>query len=632
MRLLTCSLLSLSACSEYDLQRGDDVPPGEVDSAPPPGDSPADSAAPLDECPEQSFPAEDAEENPECELAPQTGQFTPVVQWHMESFSVEPGSNNVMATPMVAHITDDDGDGVWGSAGDTPDVAVVTHGSANVLRVISGDGSGVHWSVSADSPQGQSMPAVADLDGDGDPEIVVATDSGRVVAYSHTGGRIWQSAAFVIDEGLFGADAVDFDVYCTAPAISDMDGDGAPEVIVGRVILDGRSGATLGVGTYGIGRLEGNVGTTSFAVDIDLDGEQEVIVGDAFYRRDGGLKNVIGDGDGYVAVGDFDDDPEGEVVVVRSGTVTVYHHDLSTLWGPVALGTSLGGPPTVADFDGDGEAEIGVAGISLYTVLDTDGSTLWTRGTQDATSGVTGSSVFDFEGDGIAEVVYADETRLWVFNGPDGEVKLESANHSSNTWLEYPAIADVDGDGHAEIVLGHNPYQHGPSNYYGITVIRDADDSWLGTRSVWNQHAYHITNVGDDASIPAEAETNWHSYNNFRSGDLHAGQGSAAPDLLPEFLDVCEECAQGTVYVWARARNEGAAASAPGARLSLYSGPTYVGEAVFADAIPAGATTESAVFELRPEQVEGMRLEVVVGGVECDESNNELVWTEGACE
>ncbi len=619
MLLLTLAL----ACSDYDLKRGDDLAGGADTAHRPEGET----------CPSLDFPPEAVPADAGCALAPQTGQFYPEIQWHMDSFAEQGSSTSIMATPMVAHVTDDDGDGVFGSAGDVPDIAVITFGGANVLRVISGDGSGVHWSVWEDDPQGQSQPAIGDIDGDGAPEIVVATYGGRLVAYNHDGSTLWRSASFEIGGGFFGDDDdVDFDGDCTAPAISDMDGDGRAEVIAGRVILDGPSGATLGVGDFGIGRQSGNVGTTSFAVDIDLDGEQELITGNAFYRMDGSLKNLSGDiEDGYVAVGNLDGDDEGELVVVRSGEVTAYQHNFDRLWGPVALGSSQGGPPTIADFDGDGAAEIGVASASLYTVLDTDGSTLWSREVQDGTSGVTGSSVFDFEGDGIAEVVYADETRLWVFNGPDGAIKLESTDHTSNTWLENPTIADVDGDGHADIVLGHNAYQGEPvNNFYGLTVIADQGESWLGTRQIWNQHAYHITNISDDATVPADPEINWLSYNNFRSGDLHAGQGSAATDLVPEILAVCEDCEDGRVYLWARARNEGAAATVPGVTLSVYSGAELLDEVVLSEPIPAGMSSAGVVFELAPESLAGLRL-VVSGGTECDDTNNSTTWEEPAC-
>ena len=40
--------------------------------------------------------------------------------------------------------------------------------------------------------------------------------------------------------------------------------------------------------------------------------------------------------------------------------------------------------------------------------------------------------------------------------------------------------------------------------------------------------------------IPATAEINWETYNNFRSGDLTAGNGTTAPDLTVARAGVCE--------------------------------------------------------------------------------------------
>ena len=95
-------------------------------------------------------------------------------------------------------------------------------------------------------------------------------------------------------------------------------------------------------------------------------------------------------------------------------------------------------------------------------MFEGDGTVRWSRPTQDGSSGVTGSAVFDFEGDGVAEVVYADETRLWIFAGPDGSIRLEFADHSSGTRVEYPIIADVDGDGEVEIAFVNELY--GPAD------------------------------------------------------------------------------------------------------------------------------------------------------------------------
>src|SRR6185503_13517821 len=77
-----------------------------------------------------------------------------------------------------------------------------------------------------------------------------------------------------------------------------------------------------------------------------------------------------------------------------------------------------GGPPTVADFDGDGAPDVGATGAVGYVVfsgarmmnaaIPDSGLVLWFKTTHDCSSAVTGSSVFDFNGDGKAEVIYSD--------------------------------------------------------------------------------------------------------------------------------------------------------------------------------------------------------------------------------
>jgi hypothetical protein len=47
--------------------------------------------------------------------------------------------------------------------------------------------------------------------------------------------------------------------------------------------------------------------------------------------------------------------------------------------------------------------------------------------TQDCSSAFTGSSVFDFDGNGKAEVVYADEQYMRIYDGTTGDVLLRCA-------------------------------------------------------------------------------------------------------------------------------------------------------------------------------------------------------------
>src|SRR5690606_26787703 len=79
----------------------------------------------------------------------------------------------------------------------------------------------------------------------------------------------------------------------------------------------------------------------------------------------------------------------------------------------------------------------------------------WTSPIQDNSSAATGSSVFDFQGDGAAEVSYQDECYARIYDGATGSVKLEIMN-SSATIHEYPLVADVDGDGNSEFVVVAN--------------------------------------------------------------------------------------------------------------------------------------------------------------------------------
>ncbi|NOY27592.1 MAG: VCBS repeat-containing protein [Oligoflexia bacterium] len=471
----------------------------------------------------------DIAEDLSCTLSRAPGTFEPEVEWRWDASTLVPGYDDPMMMPAVGDV---DGDGM-------PEVVITTYTENNytgagALIILSGqDGTeeGGWTSFGGYQPFGSAGIALGDLDGDGTPEIVTISTDLRVLALHADGSLVWASDTL-------SGDLVGY----THPAIADLDGDGLAEVVAGAAILDS-NGAVVGEGDLGWG------GEYAFSVvaDLDVDGEQEVITGNAVYRRDGSSVWERPDvEDGWPAVGDFDDDGQGEVVSVRGGsaTVTLLDTDGTTIWGPISIPGGGGGPPTVADFDGDGQPEIGVAGAAYYSVFDTDGSVLWSMPTQDLSSARTGSSVFDFEGDGRSEVVYADELTLWIFDGSTGEVRLAWDEHSSWTLMEYPVIVDVDADGQSEIVFmsndGINP------GWQGITVVGDIAESWAPTAPTWNEHGYNITNVEDDLSIPAHPTMNWLTgHNSFRAGGLRDAPGIPAPDLVPVIADVCWQCEDG---------------------------------------------------------------------------------------
>ncbi len=542
----------------------------------------------------------------DCLYHPPSGVFEPSVEWHWSGSDVEPGFDQVMMAPAVANLTDDNGDGRVDEL-DVPDVVFITfsggaYNDRGVLRIVSGDGTTRHLEQGAPDLHPGSCPAIADLDGDGVPEIVVDkrldVDDRHITgtyALRPDGSVLW------LAEG----------VGCATggPAIANLNADPAPEVITQTAVVSATGDIIC---TYNPGSR------VPVAADLDLDGVAEVVTGRGAYRAvdDGtGSCEVLWEltGGNNPAIADFDrSNPNPEIVFPYGGQLIMLNHQGIEVWSrPIPLDMERvesiygitdcngsdhkgcnpgGGPPTVADFDGDGEPEIGLAARWYYLVYDGDGSVLWAHRTKDYSSAATGSSVFDFEGDGRSEVVYNDEEFLRVYYGEggtgdadgdgftDAEILIELPN-PSGTLLEYPLVVDVDGDGRSEIVLAANNYAF--AGVTGVRVFGDALDNWVGTRRIWNQHSYHVSNICDgvDAVCPADAhygsvpETeigNWQVdwLNNYRQNVQ--GEGLFwAPDLV--VLNLRMNCnASGHAELSFDLMNQGSRMVPAGVQVSLY--------------------------------------------------------------
>jgi hypothetical protein len=313
--------------------------------------------------------------------------------------------------------------------------------------------------------------------------------------------------------------------------------------------------------------------------------------------------------------------PDGkpEVILIANGNLVTLDGATGTLIDIRGLGGERGGAPNVDDFDGDGFMEVASALQDYYIVVDlqdpepthcaawptplprdpaganpntsrTPGGTDvagncsadtdcntgavcgaagtcvclhsgWSRDSDDDSSRATSSSVFDFNGDGSAEVVYNDECEVRVFRGSDGTV-LYNEPSRSRTGIENSVVADVDNDGNAEIIVGSNNAvadrcdEDGdtPTGVNGLRVFGDPTDTWVAARRVWNQQSYHVTNVNESGGIPEHEAESWRvlngrTYNTYRSQPRSFGvapdlavtgigvsaEGGCAADLLDEF-------------------------------------------------------------------------------------------------
>jgi len=572
-----------------------------------------------------------------CQYKPPTQtQLKAKVEWTWDKSTVGKNHTDALAPPVVVHLTDDNNNGSLGS-GDVPEIVFVSYWDDSksnpkniwtdgIMRALDGATGKELWSITDPKLRmiGGASLAAGDINGDFLPEIVGVDASFYVKAFDRKGKLLWTSNAQVASRL---EKSYKWGGWGGGISIADMDADGKPEIIFDRTVFDNKGKLKWKGKSGGCGAHYCNYGPLSTVANLDQDakGTLELVAGNKVYSHDG--KKLLWSQskvtDGYPAVADMFKDGDPDVVLVARHYVSILDGKTGKVeWGPKLFPypkggdpkkAGYGGPPTVADFDGDGRPEVGVAGGYYYVVFDPDckkgaakklcpsGTTdgvLWKVTTKDLSSRATGSSVFDFEGDGKAEVVYSDECFLWVYDGATGKMKYRYSNNT-RTATEAPIVADVDSDGRAEIVMVSNQHVFncekeagwvkpkgwvkGKPGYVGITVVGAADDNWVGTRSIWNQHAYHVTNVCDGAdqacvtaqnrhaAIPKPEKRNWTLpwLNNFRQNVQGSGLFNA-PDLIGGSITFKYQACPKQMTVTFTVTNKGSAKVGPGLKCTLY--------------------------------------------------------------
>ena len=611
--------------------------------------------------------------DPTCTFVPEPGVFDPVPRWswgvrkpracmvdddcqvaevcnanncevtwphHTPADDDWPTHHQAMASPMVADL---DGDCI-------PEVIFNSYQPADwesngILRAVRGDTGEKLWSLGdADwRSDGTAIPAIGDIDYDGDLEIINVGGDSRLHLIDHTGTPVWKTANPVPTNRTSGA-----------PALANFDLVGDAEIAHARSLY-ASDGTLLWTGNGGLGS-NGSYGTLSCVADLDGDLRPELIGGATAYTFTGtvgvdfaGSTLWQSGTDGYCGVADFQLDGIPEVVVVRSGSIDVLDGPTGMLLAQFQIpGGGSGGPPNIADFDGDGFPDIGLAGGVRYVVVQFDGlntlTLLWEAVTKDGSSNRTGSSVFDFDGDGRSEVVYADEWYLRIYPGVEPDCPMGPGCdqdmtddeilfidiESSGTRVEYPVIADVDGDFKAEIVVStNNNFGQGNIGDAGIEVFEDRLDNWVGTLPIWNQHTYHITNVDAAGRIPVVEENNWDvpqgkPYNSYRRNSQGAVE-NCAPDLTPKNIESVGMCIE-ELAIEVQVCNEGCLGVGPGVDVTFSDDEAGVlGTVATTQAIPAGGCIR-VELTVPPPGAAPFDVSVVVddgaGFNECREDNN----------
>ena len=556
------------------------------------------------------------------------------------------GGAGVRGNPVVGPLSDTNQDGVVNGEDDT---AVIFAAADGALHAVDGSSGEEIWTASRPWTAFRK-PAYGDIDGDGLPEIVAYLRSGsaassKVVAFDHAGTLLWETGAEVDLSGYYLGDLT----------ISDLAGDGSAEIIANRYVLS-NTGELLWKGQPGHAYADLSVVDdishfqTAMPVDLDLDGDQEVLMGANAYSADGEWLwripgEVIHSGDAYVgepdnithstiftSVGNFDADDFPEIVVVGNSRVGLYEHTGEKIWSKYPSGEvrdnrldeGAQAPALVADVLGTDTPEIVVAAWLQYFVMDADGSIIWRDDIDNLGPSLheeNTSTVFDFDADGRKELIFVDQSRLHIWDGPSGGLIHNMGLEDGFTYESQPVIANIDEDPGAELLV----QKYGGTG--GLYALEPANGHWAPTRSLWNQNNYRITNINDDGSIPAEEEPSWLAHNTYRSNGFPDRDPLTCPDMSASLLEVVDAGAGQPLSLRVRAGNAGSAAT-PSLSVTLFDGDA-AGMALGSMTVPAlapGEWRDMTLDGLAVAELSGPDIVAVVDHAdaldECSEANN----------
>lgn len=377
---------------------------------------------------------------------------------------------------------------------------IVTANYDNKLRaydITSSNPNTPYWVSDVDYGSGSSDYAVnvsfADFNGDGHPEVYV-----RNKIYNAENGKLLATASTTNTGSSYAHWTHVTHRKLSSPMVANLYGDARPELILGNEIFE-----------VTITNTNGSSGNSMTLVK-QIDPPSGVPV------------------DGHPQVADFNEDGYLDVFIsIRTtdghyGNVYCYVWDVhnNTVSSPLDISNSHSGKsiPLIADIDNDGSLEIVIQSGSTdsynkihaykYIANSQTFSIMWSMH-PDEDSFSNSFTAFDFNQDGILELVICDQSTLKIVNGSGKShlthndtipvYVLNTFPYSETTIMQYPVIADVDADGAAEIVsVGSTK----------LNILKSSGQPWAPARPVWNQYLYNITNVNKDLTIPTTVFNN----------------------------------------------------------------------------------------------------------------------------
>jgi hypothetical protein len=296
--------------------------------------------------------------------------------------------------------------------------------------------------------------AVADVNGDGVPDVIVATQTGS----SNGDGTV--GVLIGIGDGHF-QPTVSYDsggTHAWALAVADLNGDGKLDIAV----MNAASGLSVGIllgngdGTFApVVDINGLAGYTISVADVNGDGKPDLITSSDVLlgNGDGTFQSPKGfSGGSYATVGDVNGDGKMDIVALTgTGNVNVLlGNGDGTFQTPIVYSSGGTQPTSVAlgDLDGDGKLDIAVANYCSDSTCTGDGS-----------------------------------VGVLLGNG-NGTFNPATVYDSGGFFAQAVAIGDVDGNGRPDVIVGNycapKPKKPGCSQHGVVGVLLNQGNGLLG--------------------------------------------------------------------------------------------------------------------------------------------------------
>jgi outer membrane protein assembly factor BamB len=361
-----------------------------------------------------------------------------------------------------------------------PEIVFSTYfGQRNIVALNAEDGS-LLWKYITGACN-DAAPIIYDVDNDGNQEVILAVSSDFFIYCldGKTGELKWKTPAHGTD---------------SPPTIADINGDGIPEIIDGQfwgwlMCLRGTDGKLL----WEI-QVDTNccIQTEPALVDLNNDGQLDIVVGiwsysakNWLYAVDGKTHTIMWKFDlpkNYIyhgpAFADIDRDGKPELVFgsYDGHVYAVNGEDGSLLWDFSKPDSYyVGAPVSMADLNKDGKYEIVTVDYYTVTVLSNEGKKFWDYKIKDFSTAFRGAAISDVNGDGKPDVVFGTTSgKLIALNGGDGSETFNydlSEKYGKSLELgNCPIISDFNKDGFHEIFVvgGHTDTTDNYSHNYGI--------------------------------------------------------------------------------------------------------------------------------------------------------------------